>query len=88
LAAIAAARSAAERRRQMPYEHPSLAQRLAHLWPPERPLNVALRDGSKITIGDLARRHWWREQGLRIKGGSPRTAPPPCPVSGEGVPST
>lgn len=62
LAAIAAARAAAERRRQVPYVHPTLAQRLAHLWPPERHRTVALRDGSRIPIGELARRHWWREQ--------------------------
>lgn len=67
MAAIAAARATAERKRQVPYTHPSLAERLAHLSPAERPLNVALRDGSRISTGQLASRHWWREQGLRIK---------------------
>jgi colicin import membrane protein len=67
LSAIAAARAAAQRRHWEAYVRPSLAQRLAHLWPPERSLNVALRDGSRISAGQLASRHWWREQGRRIK---------------------
>lgn len=66
MAAIAAARATAVRRRQAPYARPSLAQRLAHLWPSERPRTVALRDGSSIPIGELARRHFWREQGTRF----------------------
>lgn len=67
LAAVAAARAAAERRRQEPYVQRSLAQRLSHLWPRERPLNVALRDGTRISTGQLASRHWWREQSRRSK---------------------
>jgi hypothetical protein len=69
MAAIAAARAAAKRRRQEPYVHPPLAQRIAHLWPPERRLSVALKDGSRIATAELARRHWWREQSLRVKRG-------------------
>jgi hypothetical protein len=66
LAFIAAARAAAERRRQVPYVHPTLAQRLAHLWPPEQRL-YPRRDGTSVTLLGMIRRHWWREQEHRIK---------------------